>query len=76
MNKKQFDSELRRAQTFERIDDEGAYWHFYQRGMRRAFYGERFGSEQEHTACLKERGYRDGMQLVYLFQQQEKSDEE
>jgi hypothetical protein len=50
------------------------YWHGYQRGMRRAHFGEIFGAEDEHRLSVtlaaeggdrsqreRGRGYRDGL---------------
>ena len=45
------------------------YWAGYQRGLRRAFHGERFGTDAEHQLWLSlsddraelGRGYRDGL---------------
>ena len=50
------------------------YWEGYQRGLRRAYYGEVFGTEEEHNLWLsladdevdesrreRGRGYRDGL---------------
>jgi hypothetical protein len=50
------------------------YWHGYQRGLRRAHFGEVFGAEDEHRLWLTlaaeggdrsqrecGRGYRDGL---------------
>jgi hypothetical protein len=50
------------------------YWHGYERGLRRGFHGDRFGTEQDHKLWLslvagstdeaeqeRGRGYRDGL---------------
>ncbi len=72
MDEQTFQSFLRRAQAAQAGDDSG-YWRGYQRGLRRAYHGEAFGSSNEHRLWLEfagsggplkaalGRGYRDGL---------------
>ena len=75
MTKKQFEHEMIKAQTFQTVEpDRAFYWIGYQRGLRRAFHGEAFGTEAEHVLLLQAvdvddpdrrqrgEGYRDGLQ--------------
>ena len=63
-----------RARTRAMVDpDRADYWHGYRRGLRRARYGEQFGTAAEHLLWLtsaddldtsraaRGRGYRDGL---------------
>lgn len=76
MMTKRFESELRKAQTFQRLEKDplrAAYWYGYQRGLRRAHHGDVFGTEAEHTVWMdlihsvdmnhvqQGIGYRDGL---------------
>lgn len=76
MNEQRFKSEMRRAQTMAKIETElfrAEYWTGYQRGLRRAYHGAKFGEPGEHEKWLaaansddesrKQRGigYRDGI---------------
>jgi len=78
MNEGTFKRELGKAQTMQRLEADpmkAAYWRGYQRGIRRAYHGARFGTEEEHgrfmDAAQSEdeeraaigRGYRDGFTL-------------
>jgi len=75
MTEQQFQSEMSRAKTLGRLasDPNQADYHAgYIRGLRRNYYGEQFGSQQEHELWLglnddldesrsaRGRGYRDG----------------
>ena len=70
----EFVRESIRARTMTMIDPERAdYWHGYRRGLRRARYGDQFGTAAEHQLWLtladdtdasraaRGRGYRDGL---------------
>ena len=70
-----FQHEMARAKTFQGLEhDRAEYWIGYQRGLRRAFHGEAFGTMQEHTLWLEAassgdamrrqrgQGYRGGLQ--------------
>ena len=75
MTEQKFRSEMRRAMTMEKAadTDRADYWRGYQRGLRRAYHGENFGTADEHSLWLslierdddrsKQRGqgYRDGI---------------
>jgi hypothetical protein len=63
-----------RARTMAVVEPERAdYWHGYRRGLRRARFGEQFGTAAEHQLWLTladdtdasraahGRGYRDGL---------------
>lgn len=75
MDKTKFELEMTRAKTMQSVSGypESDYWIGYQRGLRRNYHGNNFGTEQEHNAWLtgvdsedesrKQRalGYRDGL---------------
>jgi len=73
MNQKSFESEMLKAQTLARLEpDRADWWAGYQRGLRRRFHGENFGTEAEHEAwmelgigdesrCQRTVGYRAGL---------------
>ena len=78
MTDQQFQSELNRAKTLQgTVTDpiEADYWAGYQRGLRRAFLGERFGTARQHKEWLslanddshsnaaRGRGYCDGLRF-------------
>ena len=64
------------ARNFSRLGGR-PYWHGYQRGLRRGFQGELFGTADEHehwmrladegaddAARERGRGYRDGLRAI------------
>jgi hypothetical protein len=76
MDEQTFQAELDRAKAMQRTVKEPVeadYWAGYQRGLRRAFLGERFGtarqhelwlslaSDDDHLSAARGRGYRDGL---------------
>ena len=74
MDKIAFEHEMNRAKTFQALEtDRAEYWTGYARGLRRAYHGERFGTEQEHAQWMEAadsedvlrrqrgQGYRDGL---------------
>ena len=75
MTEQKFRSEMRRAMAMEKSTDtdRAEYWRGYQRGLRRAYHGIKFGTEGEHALWLslidrdddrsKQRGqgYSDGI---------------
>jgi hypothetical protein len=74
MDARTFQRELLKAETMSLLVPEQAeYWHGYRRGLRRAQFGERFGTEHEHDQWMamsrsaepvvaeRGRGYRDGL---------------
>lgn len=76
MTELKFRSEMRRAETMRKTNDDpimAEYWAGYIRGLRRAYHGDKFGTDAEHrlwTAAANSReesrkqrgrGYRDGL---------------
>jgi hypothetical protein len=76
VNEAKFQSEVQRAETMRRLATdpmEAEYYAGFIRGLRRAYHGERFGTEAEHALWLaladsedasraaEGRGYRDGL---------------
>jgi hypothetical protein len=61
---------LLRAKTMQMANDRPSYWDGYIRGLRRAHYGDRYGTAENHRKWLALRGdaareemssgYRDG----------------
>jgi hypothetical protein len=50
---RQFQSEMLRADAMRKCDTDNAeFWTGYQRGLRRAFHGENFGTAEEHNLWL------------------------
>jgi len=73
MDREAFERRMRGAKIFERVGREGAeYWQAYQRGLRRRYYGKRFGTDEMHHVWMvmaesgdpvrakRGKGYRDG----------------
>ncbi len=58
---------MMRARTMDHVGLESAeYWRGYERGLRRTFHGERFGTDEEHGRWTERsdelgRGYHDGL---------------
>lgn len=78
MDEKAFQAELTRAKTMQGSVKEPAeadYWDGYQRGLRRLFHGERYGTARQHelwlalvgddnpSSAARGRGYRDGLRF-------------
>jgi hypothetical protein len=78
MSDQEFQSELTRAKAMQgaaKEPTEADYWDGYQRGLRRLFHGERYGTARQHEAWLalvsdgdplraaRGRGYRDGLRF-------------
>lgn len=75
MTEQKFISEIHRAEAMRGFSDPmmAEYWTGYIRGLRRAYHGEKFGTEEEHEKWLsavnsldesrKQRGhgYKDGL---------------
>jgi hypothetical protein len=75
MDEAKFMSEMAKARASDKLGERSvAYWQGYERGLRRQYHGEKFGTEQEHALWLsltddsgdpsgRERGqgYRDGL---------------
>jgi len=68
MEQKKFQSLLRMAKSFQELDhDRADFWRGCQRGLRRLFHGENFGTEEEHQKFLncREGDYRRELQTGY-----------
>lgn len=74
MNAIMFKALMTKARTQSSLGHQPNYWHGYERGLRRGFHGDRFGTEQDHKLWLslvadgvdaaeqeRGRGYRDGL---------------
>jgi hypothetical protein len=76
MTELKFRSEMRRAETMRKTNDDpmmSEYWAGYIRGLRRAYHGDKFGTAAEHKLWMaafdgpdesrkqRGRGYRDGL---------------
>ena len=73
MTRQTYEHQMMRAAAMRAAGDRPDYWSGYARGLRRAFHGERFGSDAEHSLWLAQadnedeqrrergQGYRDGL---------------
>lgn len=74
MSESRFLSLMTKARLFSSRGERFDYWHGYQRGLRRGFQGDLFGTEAEHELWMRladegpdnesrerGRGYRDGL---------------
>ena len=74
MDENRFLTLMRKARNYSYLGGSADYWHGYQRGLRRGFQGELFGTDAEHKLWLglaesgadkasqeRGRGYRDGL---------------
>ena len=65
---------MKKARNFSHLGDRPDYWRGYQRGLRRGFQGELFGTDEEHKRWMRladdgaddadrerGRGYRDAL---------------
>jgi len=78
VNETKFRHEMARAKTFHDLGQDADYWRGYMRGLRRAYHGENFGTQEDHLKWMalidddyrKElgRGYRDGYTPEYCTQ--------
>ena len=64
MDYDEFKTKMAMAQTFARLENQ-QYWNAYQRGLRRKYHGENFGTIEEHKQWMsiddnRGVGYRDG----------------
>jgi hypothetical protein len=51
---KTFEKEMQRCELLIRTDSKReSYWRGYQRGLRRTYYKEEFGTHEEHLKILK-----------------------
>lgn len=75
MDRETFEIEMCKARCSKLAGDRPDYWMGYQRGLRRRYHGEIFGTEDEHSLWMsladddtpdrinRGRGYRDGFNL-------------
>ena len=74
MDENRFLSLMNKARTHSYLGVGADYWHGYQRGLRRGYHGELFGTDREHELWMRladegtdkaererGRGYRDGL---------------
>src|SRR5258705_1199958 len=74
MNEARFLALMTKARKFSGLGEQVDYWHGYQRGLRRGYQGELFGTDAEHKLWMRladdgpdrasrerGRGYRDGL---------------
>jgi hypothetical protein len=55
MTEKEFQTNMRAAKTFQGLSvvaDESDFWTGYQRGLRRHYHGEKFGTPIEHSKWM------------------------
>ena len=52
MKQPAFEREMRQAKTMVEIGDRPEFWAGYQRGLRRRYHGEKFGTEAEHKLWI------------------------
>ena len=52
MDRKTFELEMMRAKTFMMTGEDYDYWAGYEKGLRRRFKGENFGTDDEHELWL------------------------
>lgn len=70
MDRNTFENELFKAKEFKKVGKKPEYWTGYMHGLRRRYYGAKFGTRQEHHLWLtangtmlrklRSQGYRDG----------------
>ena len=75
MDREKFDHEMLKATTMQEHGDRTDYWYGYQRGLRRRFHSEVYGTQEEHEIWMsltddedeqrveRGRGYRDGFKV-------------
>lgn len=74
MDENRFLSLMNKARTHSYLGAGADYWHGYQRGLRRGYHGELFGTDRDHELWMRladegtdkaererGRGYRDGL---------------
>ena len=74
MNETRFLALMMKARKFSGLGEHSDYWHGYQRGLKRGYQGELFGTDAEHELWMRlaesgpdlasrerGRGYRDGL---------------
>jgi len=68
MDEKQFQSLLGMAISMQSVDpDQADFWRGFQRGIRRLYHGDNFGTDQEHTQWMEcaDGEYRKQLQTGY-----------
>jgi hypothetical protein len=70
MDRNAFENEIYKARELKKVGKKPEYWTGYMNGLRRRFFGEDFGTPQEHRIWLtgngnklnklRAQGYRDG----------------
>lgn len=66
MTKQKFQRLMNMAKTFQKIDsDRSEYWAGFQRGLRRNFHGENFGTEDEHEKWMNPGDHRKQLGTGY-----------
>jgi len=68
MDQQKFNSLMTRAKTFQEVDPEKSdFWRGYQRGLRRLYHGENFGTTEEHIQWMNcgDGEYRKQLQAGY-----------
>lgn len=68
MDEKKFRSLMRMAGSFYKLDpDRSDYWRGFQRGLRRLYHGEKFGTAEDHQKRMTCRNgdYRRDLQTGY-----------
>jgi len=68
MDQKQFRSLMAMAKTFQEVvPDRSDFWYGFQRGLRRLYHGENFGTPEEHEQWMNCRDgeYRRDLQTGY-----------
>ncbi|RJP87284.1 MAG: hypothetical protein C4518_12335 [Desulfobacteraceae bacterium] len=74
MDEKTFKHEMEKAKTLKNLEpDRTEYWIGYQLGIHRAYYGEKFGTDEDHLLWIgpgastgnqrrdqRHQGYKDG----------------
>ena len=86
MDENRFLSLMKTARMQSYRGSESDYWHGYQRGLRRGYMGQLFGTDSEHQAWMRlaedgpdkasrdrGRGYRDGLSACGAAEQQDTS---
>lgn len=71
MHESKYRTLLLRAKSMQLANDRPNFWEGYIRGLRRAFYGDRYGSAEDHRRWLAlggdslrdemAHGYREGL---------------
>ena len=74
MTQQEFESKMLQAKTMHDLGERPDYHAGYMRGLRRAYHGENFGTDEEHVKWMsltedrdeerreRGRGYQDGLE--------------